>query len=227
MRIISAMVLILISLLLTRQTLASSKRQNQRQAFWFKGTASCCFVLAGWLLMPLCHKPELAGLFLAALIFGLLGDQLLAGSAWFEKFSMVLFAAGILAFAVGHGLYMIAVLQQQMAVLPAALIYFIVAFAIALYLVPLKQIDAGPLQMAGLIYIAVVTLMGGVTFGYMLKAFSPGSVLMAVGGLAFVLSDILLCIYRFGKVRRWSTNCLSLYLYYGAQGCLALSLAWL
>ena len=93
------------------------KRKDYRRAFAYKGTAGLCFVVLGLLgtdanirsmLGTGGAAPAGAWLVAAGLIFGLLGDQLLALRFICVNKKTQFFAAGAASFAVGHVLYIIA-----------------------------------------------------------------------------------------------------------------------
>ena len=105
------------------------KRKDYRRAFAYKGTAGLCFVVLGLLgtdanirslLGTGGAAPAGAWLVAAGLIFGLLGDQLLALRFICVNKKTQFFAAGAASFAVGHVLYIIARPAYCWAALPLA-----------------------------------------------------------------------------------------------------------
>ena len=102
------------------------KRKDYRRAFTYKGTAGLCFVVLGLLGTDANIRsllgvggaaPAGAWLVAAGLIFGLLGDQLLALRFICVNKKTQFFAAGAASFAVGHVLYIIALSHRAPGIL--------------------------------------------------------------------------------------------------------------
>ena len=179
------------------------KRKDYRRAFAYKGTAGLCFVVLGLLgtdanirslLGAGGAAPAGAWLVAAGLIFGLLGDQLLALRFICVNKKTQFFAAGAASFAVGHVLYIIALSHRA----------------------------PGNMQVPGMIYMAVVAFMGALAVSVAIHAPGVSTLLFAVGGVLFIISDNILCAYSFGSERRFGANIGIHATYYAAQ----LLIAW-
>ena len=116
------------------------KRKDYRRAFAYKGTAGLCFVVLGLLgtdanirslLGAGGAAPAGAWLVAAGLIFGLLGDQLLALRFICVNKKTQFFAAGAASFAVGHVLYIIALSHRAPGILLGGLAIGFVALALS------------------------------------------------------------------------------------------------
>ena len=116
------------------------KRKDYRRAFAYKGTAGLCFVVLGLLgtdanirsmLGTGGAAPAGAWLVAAGLIFGLLGDQLLALRFICVNKKTQFFAAGAASFAVGHVLYIIALSHRAPGILLGGLAIGFVALALS------------------------------------------------------------------------------------------------
>lgn len=191
------------------------KRKDYRRAFAYKGTAGLCFVVLGLLgtdanirsmLGTGGAAPAGAWLVAAGLIFGLLGDQLLALRFICVNKKTQFFAAGAASFAVGHVLYIIALSHRAPGILLGGLAIGFVALALSGVYNYRKDTNAGNMQVPGMIYMAVVAFMGA----------------FAVGGVLFIISDNILCAYSFGSERRFGANIGIHATYYAAQ----LLIAW-
>ena len=182
------------------------KRKDYRRAFAYKGTAGLCFVVLGLLgtdanirsmLGTGGAAPAGAWLVAAGLIFGLLGDQLLALRFICVKKKTQFFAAGAASFAVGHVLYIIALSHRAPGILLGGLAIGFVALALSGVYNYRKDTNAGN--------------MPGVS-----------TLLFAIGGVLFIISDNILCAYSFGSERRFGANIGIHATYYAAQ----LLIAW-
>jgi len=186
----------------------------------YKAAASACFVAVGFLMATRCTDAGMARCIVAGLICGMAGDILLELGSWY-------FAAGIGAFAAGHILYCIPLLQSSGGLLPMALVYTAAAFGAILYLAHRYRMDAGALQIPGYLYMALVAFMGGATFAYGVQHPSLGGLLMALGGTSFVASDVLLCLYHFGTVWDFRVSWACMVTYEAAQLLIAFAMGLL
>lgn len=116
-------------------------------------------------------------------IFGVLGDTALLnqGQAWFLR--------GLIAFAVGHSLYVVAALLVGV----SATAWWGVAFTVALFswrfvpkVVPGARVAGGALMMWA------VVAYGAIIAAMMITAFGTGLWLAAVGAALFAISDWVL-----------------------------------
>lgn len=207
------------------------KRKDYRRAFAYKGTAGLCFVVLGLLgtdanirsmLGTVGAAPAGAWLVAAGLIFGLLGDQLLALRFICVNKKTQFFAAGAASFAVGHVLYIIALSHRAPGILLGGLAIGFVALALSGVYNYRKDTNAGNMQVPGMIYMAVVAFMGALAVSVAIHAPGVSTLLFAAGGVLFIISDNILCAYSFGSERRFGANIGIHATYYAAQ----LLIAW-
>lgn len=204
--------------------LAASRAEDYGRAIWYKGAASLCFVFLGLAASAGCGNGAYAWKLLLALILGLAGDELLAlrflqpgrHDAWFS--------AGAAAFALGHGLYLWAIYQRGTALFNTALFFFLLLLVLSGGYARRKRSHAGPLRLGAGLYIALVCFMAASACAAAVKTSGLSPVLMALGGLCFVLSDNVLCAYCFGEDRRFTLNWVIHISYYAAQLCIAWSI---
>ena len=205
-----------------RSFLAVTRLKDYPRAFWFKGGAALCFVALGLLGVCVCPARGFAWTVAAGLVLGLAGDQLLAmrflKSESFDRF----FSAGALVFALGHGLYVLALLRRYPGSLALGLILAALFVAASVVYLRRNGFDAGGLTLCGYVYIAVVCVMGAVAIAAAIQSGEPAALLFALGGVCFIVSDNVLCIYSFGADRRFGLNVLLHITYYAAQ----LSIGW-
>ena len=197
------------------------KEEAFGRAFWLKGAAALCFVALGALLGK-AENPGYGKLLLIGLTLGLCGDELLALRFLVPKLHDLMFAAGAGAFAVGHFFYMKALYDLGSVRLVTLIPVFLIGLTIAYIYGKKHGSNAGPLQPAGLAYMALVIFMGAVTVSAFLGAPSFALLLFALGGVCFGVSDNILFAYCFGKQPVWRMNVWVHITYYAAQ----LLIAW-
>ena len=158
---------------------------------------------------------------LAALVFCLLGDMALM------RQGDIAFAAGLAAFLVGHGLFVVVFLSRQAeftwpAWWPVLLVY---AVGMLAWLLP----KTGKLAPAVLLYVAAIMGMalsaGSLAAGGLSATVAwQGKPLVLLGALLFVASDTLLAIDRFIKPFA-AAHGLILATYYSALWCMVVGSA--
>lgn len=219
----AALVMTLACLSCMRSFMAASRAEAHGRAFWYKGAASLCFLLLGLTASLRCGDGAYAWKLLPGLFLGLVGDQLLALRFLRPARHDAWFSAGAAAFALGHGLYIWAAFQRG-ASLPLTLGLFALLFLGSWGYGQKNWLRSCPMKAGALIYVALVTFMGAAAFAAAGAAPGASTVLMALGGLGFVLSDNVLCAYSFGENRPFALNWLVHISYYAAQLCIAWSI---
>lgn len=203
------------------------REKSYKRAAVLKTLAGLCFVLIGLLLAAaLSADKRFAWLVAAGLAFGLLGDLLLAIRFMKPERHDLYFVTGALSFAVGHGLYILAMLTKYDVAAAIILTVGMVGLAAAGAYVKGKKADAGRLMVFGSVYMALVVAMGAIAIGAATAAPSAATLLFAVGGVMFPISDSVLSAYSFGPDKRFGLNITIHATYYLAQLCIAWSLAW-
>lgn len=201
---------------------------NMKAATLYKGLASLEFVLLG--INCYINKPSSYGvLILIGLILGLIGDVLLNMRNLYEGAkSNKVFAVGILAFLSGHFLYIAALIACKGI---TAAIAAPVAIAIFLVSVPklMDKIQAPSkgLKIFGYVYLAIVIYMFSCAAVLLFTwQFNARTVLFAIGGLLFMVSDFIMIYYSFGK-KLPKLRVTNLLLYYIGQLMIALTIYFL
>lgn len=193
-------------------------QHDDKKAFWRKGAASLCFVLSG-LAAAVYKQDSFSWIIFAGLVFGIVGDQLLA----LDYKSSNFFTVGAASFAVGHVLYIRALrLVAGNLIGPSLTILVIWMIGAAVYAL-FRKSNAGNLQVLGTIYIGLVALMSAKALAAAIKSPSPATILFAIGGFCFFLSDNILSAKCFGnrndRVMDWAVHIT----YYAAQMLIAWS----
>lgn len=198
------------------------KRKNYRRAFWHKGFAGLCFVLVGAFLLPYTGNRVFADFTLTGLILGLIADEILILRKIFPKKHTQMFALGTVVFATGHFFYIKALSSHASVSLPILIAVLLPMLGIAYYYGKLQGSNAGKLQIAAAIYMGLVVLMGAFSVTTAILSPGVGTLLFALGGICFAVSDNVLLAYSYGSRRTWNQNVLVHVTYYAAQ----LLIAW-
>ncbi|MCR4951395.1 MAG: lysoplasmalogenase [Solobacterium sp.] len=189
-----------------------------------KGSASLMFVIIGWLAYTRVNNP-FNKLFFYGLIFGMTGDILLNLRFVFKKNGQKIFLAGILAFLIGHILYLFALLPQARA---PWLYYFAAAGALAaagLLIYIFKTMDVKlAFKIFGVFYLGAVFIMSAIAIGIAIFIPNTRSLIYAIGAVLFTASDVVLIFNTFSGVTKFSMRITNLLLYYMGQILIAVSL---
>lgn len=187
---------------------------------WLKGFTSFWFVAIGSLNLVFCVKNKIklfpyVSLMFLGLAFGMLADILLG--LWF--------VGGILAFALGHILYLTAFCtlkrpewKDLFIILPISAVGIVfVAFS------PFIHVEDPFMEKLLLGYAVIISCMLGKAISNFTGNKSPYRLLTLIGSIMFWLSDLVLAIDMFGTASRW-TWVLCSYNYWPAQCIIAFSL---
>ena len=206
--------------------LAEMERGNHPKAVRLKGLASLCFVLTGLWFAILAGGGRHHLLIGFGLVLGLIGDVLLAMRFEYPEKHDLYFLIGAISFALGHVLYIAAMLGVNGKAWLPGLPFWVGLLAIAGVSALRCKADAGKMQIPGYGYIALVAGMGAIACGLAVKAPCAATVLFAVGGVLFVISDTILSCHCFGTAKDPVYNRWVHYTYYAAQLLIAWSLAF-
>ena len=188
-----------------------------------KGAASLVFVLIGFLGLSVATIPTFAKVVVAGLVFGLIGDVCLNLRFVLEKAGQKIFLGGILAFLIGHILYLVALVPLA-AKLWIWLISGLLIAAVLLYWI-LTSVEAEKaFKVFGVVYIGAVVLMTAVSVGVYVTRRTPGALLYMIGAVLFTASDIILIFNTFTKDGKAWMRPTNLILYYLGQLLIALSI---
>lgn len=188
-----------------------------------KGTASLAFVLLGFLGLSIATLPSFAKVVVAGLVFGLIGDVCLNLRFVFEKAGQKIFLGGILAFLIGHILYLAALIPLAAKVWVWLLSGVLVAAALLYWILTSVEAEKA-FKIFGVVYIGAVVLMTAVAVGVFRTRGTSGSLLYMIGAVLFTLSDIILIFNTFTKDGKAWMRPANLLLYYLGQVFIALSI---
>lgn len=206
--------------------IALEYQKKMLSAVILKTIASLCFLLLAVLCLPAAADKTYAGVILAGLAFGAVGDVCLNLRHLVGSRGKAVFMAGIAAFLIGHLFYLFALIRRAPRMLLWAVPAAVVLAALLLWWI-LKRIEAqGALRAFGILYLSVVFFMACCAAGLLpLEAASPGAWLFAAGAALFAASDVLLVLNQFGKKRYPAFRAMNLSLYYLGQIAIALTIA--
>jgi uncharacterized membrane protein YhhN len=187
---------------------------------WLKGLTSLWFVILGGVNLLYAHiqgiKPPLFLIFLElGLCCGMLADILLG----------IQFFIGLVVFALGHVLYIVAFYTlEKFRLIDLFIMVPISALSICIIVgTPYIQVNDPLMKKMLLGYAVVISCMLGKAVSNAILRPTFSRVLMLLGSVLFLFSDLMLAIDFFGKTSRlvWA---LCAYTYWPAQCILALSL---
>ena len=185
-----------------------------------KGLASLCFVLLG----IACSKGgSYAGQIVAGLILGMAGDILLNLRFVFEKAGKKIFLVGIFVFLLGHVLYLIALLGRAKMWYIPVLLGIVLAFFLLKWI--FSKVSVGKaFKVFGIFYVGAVAVMAVTAVWNLITLGGTDALLFAVGGVLFLVSDLILIFNTFMGTTKFSLRIANLSLYYAGQLLIALSL---
>ena len=185
-----------------------------------KSRTALCFVsigLANVTYTACTHPRKLAAPLV--LCFGLM--LAMAGDLLLSKH----FILGAGLFAAGHVLYAVAMyIRQRFALLDALMsgVVFLVALAV-LTCTPKLTFSEPIFGIVCYAYAVIISAMAGKAISGLMRERTLANCLLALGGILFFFSDVMLVLNWFAGAGRWaSTACL--YTYFPGQGLLATSI---
>lgn len=205
--------------------IASEHKEKYVRAVVLKGLASLMFVITGFLAWKSTGN-GFARLIFIGLLLGMAGDILLNLRFVFPANGQKIFLIGIVAFLIGHILYLAALIPQAEHLLVCVIIGALIAAALLIYIFRTMEVKLA-FKIFGVVYLGAVIIMTAVAIGNAVASPVKSNLMYAVGALAFALSDIVLIFNTFGSSTRFSLRITNLSLYYLGQALIALSLFFL
>lgn len=181
----------------------------------WKSLASIGFVVLGLYVFSM-QSSTYGILILLGLILGCLGDYFLAMQRCDEKRKKVYFIVGLCAFALGHIAYATAFFKQDVTLLMLMVLLCVLLSVITVAILQKLKLNFKEMKIAVLFYCAVIYFMEIQALFYLLDLTVSGIVLN-IGTLLFVLSDLILAFIYFGNKNTQFMNRLNLSCYYLAQ----------
>lgn len=220
----TVILMILIGFLLQALFIKTEHDEKYLLADILKGSASLMFVLIGL------NAYKAAGTsfnkqFLIGLVFGMIGDILLNLRYVFPKHGQKIFLAGIVAFLIGHIMYLLALIPQAQHVWIwyCVIIGALAAGALLAYIFKTMEVKKA-FKIFGIFYLGAVFIMTAIALGIAIFTPSKRALIYAVGAVLFTASDVVLIFNTFSGVSRFSMRITNLTLYYLGQILIACSL---
>lgn len=219
----SYMFLAYIGLLIQIAFIYVEQRKQYVPAVALKGLASLFFVLLGVFGLSIATLPTFAKVVVAGLIFGLIGDVCLNLRFVLEKAGQKIFLGGILAFLIGHILYLVALIPLCEKVWVWLVVGVFIAAALLYWILSSVEAEKA-FKIFGVVYIGAVVLMTCVAVGVFRTRQTAGSLLYMAGAVLFTVSDIILIFNTFTKDGKAWMRPANLLLYYLGQLFIAMSI---
>ena len=217
-------VLIIAGFLLQALFIKTEHEEKYLPADILKGCASLMFVLIGY---NACRVTNFAfnRQLLIGLIFGMIGDILLNLRYVFPKQGQKIFLTGILAFLIGHIMYLVALIPQARHVWIWYCILAGAAAAAALLAYIFKTMEVKKaFKIFGIFYLGAVFIMTAIAIGIAIFTPSKRATVYAIGAVLFTASDVVLIFNTFSGVTKFSLRITNLSLYYLGQILIACSM---
>lgn len=188
-----------------------------------KGLASLMFVIIGFSGFLTVTQNSLGKLISIGLLFGLVGDVLLNLRFVLKSNGQKIFLLGILAFLVGHILYLIALIPISVNPVMCVVIGAILATGLLAYIFKTMEVKIA-FKIFGVFYLGAVIIMTVIALFISISTHNTHDILYAIGAVLFTASDIVLIFNTFSGVTKFSLRITNLSLYYVGQLLIAGSL---
>lgn len=188
-----------------------------------KGLAACMFVTIGLIGYLNVTNDSLGMKIAIGLIFGLVGDVLLNLRFVLKENGQKAFLLGILAFLIGHILYLCALIPISENLLVCVIIGVVIAAALLTYIFKTMDVKIA-FKIFGVFYLGAVIIMTVIAINIAIVTGSNHDIIYAIGAVLFTASDIVLIFNTFSGVTKFSLRITNLSLYYLGQLLIAGSL---
>lgn len=157
------------------------------------------------------------------LLFGALGDILLNLRFVFEKIGQKIFLLGITVFLTGHIFYLISLIKLSTVILVPIISGVVIAAVLLTIIFKSFEIKIA-FKVFGVVYIGAVSLMACFAVSNLILMPSIYTAMYGIGGVLFLVSDVVLIFNTFGPVQKFGLRITNLSLYYIGQLLIAASL---
>lgn len=196
----------------------SEYKEKHVRADVLKGLASLCFVMIGvFAYLPHAGQYPMGLKILWGLVFGLIGDVvmnlrfILKGDAGQKAF-----LGGILAFLIGHVLYLMALIPCTTHLVWCIVIGGLLSAGLLAYIFKTMEVKIA-FKIFGIFYLSAVIIMTVIGIDIAAVTMKARDVVYAIGAVLFTASDIILIFNTFGGESKFSRRITNLSLYYVGQ----------
>ena len=204
---------------ITLQILFILQEKNKKYvaADVLKGLASLMFVLIGIIGYVGIQPDSWACKILAGLIFGMIGDIVMnLRFVLKEDAGQKAFLGGILAFLIGHVLYLLALIPISVHTVASVIIGAVLAAGLLIYIFKTMEVKTA-FKIFGIFYLGAIMIMTVMAVDIAIVTIYPQYIVYAVGAVLFMASDIVLIFNTFSGKTVFSKRVLNLSLYYVGQ----------
>ena len=203
-------------------------------ALYAKAIASCCFIATALAAMNRNRVfLEFGTLILAGLILGMLGDIWLDLKWIYLKDKNSYLYAGFISFLLGHLCFITAIFRSapwnSFSIIMSIVLALVIGLIAILMEKPLKM-KYGKFKLIVFLYSCTLalTMTASMMTAYITKFKLSAWIVMSVGALLFLLSDLVLSGMYFGENKNTKGNIiLNHTLYYAAQFCMAATILFI
>lgn len=188
-----------------------------------KGCAAFIFVTIGFICYQMVSHNSLGLKILIGLMFGMIGDILLNLRFVLKENGQKAFLAGILAFLIGHILYLAALIPLTEFLLIDIILGAIIAAALLTYIFKTMDVKIA-FKIFGVFYLGAVIVMTVMAVHIAIVTGNVHDIVYAIGAVLFTASDIVLIFNTFSGTTKFSLRITNLSLYYIGQLLIAGSL---
>ncbi|MBR4462701.1 MAG: lysoplasmalogenase [Erysipelotrichaceae bacterium] len=220
----SICIMIVLGFLLQALFIHAEHKEKYLLADILKGSASLIFVLIGlkaYQTVNFAFNKQL----LVGLIFGMIGDILLNLRYVFPKQGQKIFLIGIVAFLIGHVMYLLALIPQarHVWIWYCVLLGALTAAGLLAYIFKTMEVKKA-FKIFGVFYLGAVFIMTAIAIGIAIFTPTKRAIIYAIGAVLFTASDVVLIFNTFSGVTRFSMRIMNLTLYYLGQILIAVSM---
>lgn len=203
-------------------------------ALYAKAIASCCFIATALAAMNRNRVfLEFGTLILAGLILGMLGDIWLDLKWIYLQDKDLYLYAGFISFLLGHLCFITAIFRSapwnSFSIIMSIVLALVIGLIALLMEKPLKM-KYGKFKLIVFLYSCTLalTMTASMMTAYITKFKLTAWIVMSVGALLFLLSDLVLSGMYFGENKNTKGNIiLNHTLYYAAQFCMAATILFI
>lgn len=188
-----------------------------------KGSAALMFVIIGLINYLTVTKDSLGMKIVIGLFFGMLGDIILNLRFILKNSGQKVFLIGIVAFLIGHILYLTALIPLTSYLVMDIIIGAVLAAALLIYIFKTMEVKLA-FKIFGVVYLGAVIIMTVIAVHLAIVTGNVHDIIYAVGAVLFTVSDIVLIFNTFSGTTKFSLRITNLSLYYIGQLLIAGSL---
>lgn len=181
-----------------------------------KGIAASFFVVIGIWCASRHFCTIYDKLIILGLIFGLIGDVCLNLRHVINNKSDKIFLSGIVAFLLGHIMYLIAVTTNAKHIFIDIIMGLIISTLLLTYIFKTMTVKL-PFKIFGIFYLSIIIIMTCISIDNVIFIVNTKNILFACGAILFSASDIILIFNTFSGHESFNKRIANLSLYYIAQ----------